>query len=92
MVLKGCETGYDFVPARASYDLKESFPFDKIEQRGDDFDVIQRAEVAAGGGIDVDYLRSAGQSNRDLIQNRVLNLATSTPGHAELHEDRLLRV
>ena len=51
-----------------------------------------RTELRAGCGIDFDHLRFAGQCNRDLLHNRVLNLARPTPGHPEFSEDRSLRL
>jgi hypothetical protein len=88
VVLKGLESGQDFVPARAPHDLHQSFPLDEIEQRWNDFDVIQRTEVRAGCSIDSDHFRFAGQCDPDLLHNRVLNLARRAPGHPEIHQDR----
>ena len=42
VVLKGFEAGQDFVPVRASHDLDQSFPLDKIKQRWNDFDVVDK--------------------------------------------------
>jgi hypothetical protein len=92
VVLKGFEAGQDFVPARASHDLHQSFPLHEIEQRWNDFDVVQKTEVRAGCGIDSDHLHFAGQCNRDLLHNRVLNLARPARGHPEIHQDWSLRL
>lgn len=92
VALKGFERGQNFLLARAPHDLDESFALDKVKQRWNDVDVIPKAEVGTGVGIDFDHLRFAGQCSRDLFQDQVEDLTRPTPGRPELNQDRLLRL